>query len=462
MHTPETFEQLSAEFGAASARRRPGLLLVHHGRPLLQPYPLRRGSLSLGRGTHADVGLEDGRVSREHARVSYDGRRWTVEDLGSRNGTYVDGNAVERYEGERPRVVRVGDALFVPAEAVDEHDAEPLRAADRPLAGAALRAAWARVDEAARGSANLLILGESGAGKEVAARRYHAAGPLAQGPFVAVNCATVPRELAERLLFGARRGAFSGAVADAEGYLAAADGGTLFLDELPELELPVQAKLLRALETGEFVPLGATRPKQARFSLCCAAQADPRDDVAEGAFRADLYYRIATFSVRLPPLRERGEEISWLVCHELARQGPGPEVSASFVEACLSRPWPGNVRELFAAVRAAATEARLKGASALVRAHLDPRAGTATVRPDADARASEVVAADVLADRAAVENALRAHHGNVAACARALGVHRNQLRRWLAKGGPRGQVGRVGHGPGVAPRSALRATQSWS
>ncbi len=436
MKTSETVEQPSAEYGRHPAGRRPGLLLAFHGRPMLAPFPLLRSSLSLGRGTHADVGLDDGRVSREHARVGYDGQAWTVEDLGSRNGTFVDGAPLAgRYRGERPRVVRVGDALFVPVEAVDGHDTEPLRLPDGPLAGAALRAAWARVDEAARAAANLLLLGESGAGKEVAARRFHAAGPRAAGPFVAVNCAAVPRELAERLLFGAKKGAYSGAVADAEGYLAAADGGTLFLDELPELEPAVQAKLLRALESGDITPLGATRPKKVSFSLCCAAQADPRDDAAEGAFRADLYYRVADVTVRLPPLRERAEEIPWFLHHELARQGECPAPSASFVEACLARPWPGNVRELLGAARAAAAEARLQGAPAVTRAHLDPRAGTAPAGADgADAGAR---AAAVLADRAAVEAALREHGGNVAASARALGLHRNQLRRWLAKASAR-------------------------
>src|SRR5262249_18714382 len=155
-----------------------------------------------------------------------------------------------------------------------------------------LRELEERVAVLSRGGQNVLFIGESGVGKELLAMAYHAAGAGAKAPFVAVNCATIPRELAERLLFGTRRGAYTGAAEDAEGYLAAADGGTLFLDEVGELDPAVQAKLLRFLETGEVLPLGHTRPHKVSVRVCSATLHDLREAVSAGRFRQDLYYRI--------------------------------------------------------------------------------------------------------------------------------------------------------------------------
>src|SRR6185436_2830275 len=205
----------------------------------------------------------------------------------------------------------------------------------------------------------------------------------------AVNCAAIPHTIAERLLFGARRGAYSGAEADAIGYVQEADGGTLFLDEIAELDAQVQAKLLRVLESREVLSLGASRPRKVDFALCSAASKDLRALVGSGGLREDLYFRIGRPAVMLPALRHRPEEIPALIARELARCSPALTAHVALVEQCLLRPWPGNVRELVAEIRVAA-QAAAKDGNRVTAHHLAPSAGTvfgdgAASRPAADA-----------------------------------------------------------------------------
>jgi transcriptional regulator with PAS, ATPase and Fis domain len=176
---------------------------------------------------------------------------------------------------------------------------------------------YAAIADAARDSRTLLVVGPTGAGKELAARHFHRAGPRPQGPFVAVNCATIPAGLAERVLFGAVRGAYSGADSNADGYVHAADGGVLFLDELGELELTVQAKLLRFLETREVYAVGATRPRTVDVRVCSATHRDLRAMAGRREFREDLYFRLGRPQVALPaaPPPPRGGPLA-------ARRGP--------------------------------------------------------------------------------------------------------------------------------------------
>ena len=176
-------------------------------------------------------------------------------------------------------------------------------------------------------------------------------------------------------MFGAKRGAYSGADADAAGYLQEADGGTLFLDEIAELDAQVQAKLLRALESKEILPLGAAKPRKVELGFVSATNKDLRALVAAGALREDLYFRIGSPAVTLPPLRNRPEEIAPLVAGEMAKAAPALTAHVSLVEQCLLRPWPGNVRELIAEVRAAAQTALADGNRVTAR-HLSATAGS--------------------------------------------------------------------------------------
>lgn len=418
----------------------PGLVVLWtRDRPGSLVLPLAQGSLALGRAAQEELFSDDDRVSREHCRVSFDGTGWTVWDLESRNGTYLDGARVASKAAslELP-VLRVGRTLLWGVT-----DVRPFRSGvtvqDGGLVlGGLLKKVWAEIDLLGRAGTTLCLRGESGSGKELAARAFHAlhAGARGGSPFVGVNCAAIPEGLAERLLFGARRGAFSGATSDVQGYIQAADGGTLFLDEVAELEPRVQAKLLRVLETREVLPLGATRPESVELRVCVAAHADLTEMVANGRFREDLYYRVGRPAVVIPPLRARLDELAWLIHGEVCRAGAQLTASVRLVEACTLRAWPGNVRELIGELRRAAHRALSAGRSCVDQEDLAEDAGRRiTVTPEP---ASEPPRAPGKPPQAApsdpqIAQALRDHGGNVTRAARSLGLHRNQLRRWLAK-----------------------------
>jgi len=428
----------------SEGERVPGLLRLFSGEQVLtQAMPVRGEGLELGRGPLLGE-VQDPRMSRRHARVQFDGRHFQVTDLGSQNGTFVDGEQVAAgTPREARRVIRMGDSLFVPCADVRPLEKLGVTVVDGFVRGPALQQLLAEVSRAAKLGFSLHIHGESGVGKEGVARAFHQHGPQSGGPFVAVNCAAIPQGLAERLLFGARRGAYSGAD-DAEGYLQTAHGGTLFLDEVVELDLAVQAKLLRALETHEVLPLGGSKPKKVDIRVCSASNRDLRALVSAGKLREDLYFRIGRPQVTLPPLRQRPEELPLLLQRAVQQLSPGLGLHVSLVEACLLRPWPGNVRELLVEARTAAQAALMQGAARVEVRHLSPSAGTAfgpgapapeamagerRAPPEESSRARPVGAEE----RARIEEALRQHGGNVTATARALGMHRTQLRRLLER-----------------------------
>ncbi|MCM2357029.1 MAG: sigma-54 dependent transcriptional regulator [Geobacteraceae bacterium] len=206
---------------------------------------------------------------------------------------------------------------------------------------------FAVVRKVADTEATVLITGESGTGKELVARALHSLSSRSAFPFVAINCAAIPRELLESELFGHLKGAFTGAVRDKIGKFQAAEGGTLFLDEVGELPVELQPKLLRALQEREVAPVGATSPRKLDVRVVAATNSDLEEAIAAGTFREDLYYRLAVIPVHLPPLRERPEDIPLLLRHFAAKHG-GPSVNfAPDTVAALQRyAWPGNVREL--------------------------------------------------------------------------------------------------------------------
>lgn len=408
----------------------PGVIVVYSGlSPVLRALPLTHGKLVVGRD---EGGLpDDERLSRRHAEIAWDGRRWSVRDLGSRNGTNVDGARIEgTVTVDEPRAIRVGRTLMLPREDIRLFLGEQVVVEDELVVGPISRRVHMRIAQIASADENLLITGETGSGKEHAAHTFHARGPAARGPLVTVNCATIPEGVAERLLFGARKGAYSGAE-NADGYVVAANNGVLFLDELGELELDVQAKLLRLLETREVTPLGETRSRKVALRFCFATHRDLRRAVAEGRFREDLYHRIEQPHVHLPPLRDRREEIPWLLARALHRVSPELTMHASFVEACIHRGWSGNVRELLQHARAAGHAAMAAGERCVIHSHLDPSAGHG-----GDERRSEPEHEPAKSvSRESIERALQAESGNVAAAARGLGLHRTQLYRLLKRFG---------------------------
>jgi transcriptional regulator with PAS, ATPase and Fis domain len=348
------------------------------------------------------------------------------------------------------RTVRVGTSLFLLSKDVRPFIDLRVSRVDDLVLGPSLVRVWRQIDAFARADSNLFLCGESGTGKEEAVQAFHGFGPRSKRPLVAVNCGAIPEGMAERLVFGTRRGAYSGATADAHGYVQAADGGILFLDEVAELDLSTQAKLLRVLETKEVLALGDTRPQRVDFQLCTATHKDLHAEVSQGRFRQDLYFRLARPEVRLLPLRERIEEIPWLIELAVAQatrkmgenrlttrsdiddasdSGLALSIRTAFVDACMQRAWPGNVRELLVEVRASVHMALAEGSKWLEESHLAPQAGMGFTDEAQPGPAREALDRDALA-AVLVEN-----KGNISAAARALGVHRTQLRRWLTRHG---------------------------
>ncbi len=438
----------------------PGLVLVYSGlSPKWGVLALDPGGLELGRDSLSGL-VQDGRISRRHASVQVrEGRFWAC-DHGSRNGTAVDGRPIPASVWEPvERCLRIGESLFLPVR-----DLRPLQRVqptlkDGRVIGPRLMGRYLEIARIAQVSHTLLICGESGTGKEDAARAFHRASPASHGPFVAVNCATIPESIAERLLFGAKRGAYSSADADVGGYVQAADRGTLFLDEVAELQAAVQAKLLRLLENREVLPVGAARPLPVDLRVCSASHAALREQVAAGRLREDLYFRLGRPEITLPPLRERAEEIPWLVELVLSRQAWSGRPHHAFIEACLLRHWPGNVRELLIEVGSAAQVAQAEAGLRIEARHLSPDAGqpiriSGTHPPVAaspvgsDPKLPPVVPGEsapapsaptssptpgAAPDRAALEDVLRRTGGNVSRAAQALGLNRTTLRRLLQR-----------------------------
>lgn len=296
-----------------------------------------------------------------------------------------------------------------------------------------------------------LILGETGTGKELLARAIHHDGPRARKPFVAVNCASIPETLIEAELFGYEEGAFTGARRKGSvGRIVQAHGGTLFLDEIGDMPLALQARLLRVLQERSVAPLGATRQVDVDVHVVCATHRHLREMMAQGSFRADLYYRLNGLVVRLPALRERSD-LSVIVARMLRAQrqadgagsaAPALQIDAPVMALFASHAWPGNLRQLHHVLRTAALFA--EGQGSIRMEHLpqdfleecDPLLqGTCVTAASADAAAQDAPAAAVRrlgeTTHAAMQQALDLHRGNVSAAARALGVSRNTVYRHL-------------------------------
>jgi transcriptional regulator with PAS, ATPase and Fis domain len=415
----------------------PGLVLVvEAGKPASRALSLSEHGLELGRGSPEGALADDAEVSRTHLRASFKNDAWTFEDLGSRNGTFVDGVRIAGKVTTSPGVtaiVRLGRSLVWAVSDVRPYRGHPMLGLPppAPVVGGSSRRVLGEIALLSKASENLLIIGESGSGKELLARAFHEAqhGQSNKAPLVAVNCAAIPEGLAERLLFGAKRGAYSGAV-DADGYIQQAHGGTLFLDEIAELDSLVQAKLLRVVETREVMPLGATQSRKVSIRICAATHKDLRAEVAAGRFREDLYYRMGRPAVRNPPLRERVDEIPWLMQRALHEVDPKLSAQVTTSETCALRRWPGNIRELLHETKQAAHAALHEGVDVVRPDHYASDAGLelggSGVSEPPSSSAKQHTDEDI-------ERALEEHAGNVTGAARKLGLHRNQLRRWLEK-----------------------------
>lgn len=380
------------------------------------------------RGRRLTIGVPDPSISSRHARLSRVKNRWSIEDSGSTNGTVVEGRRVARAAVPERALFQLGSTLFclrsgvVPAE---EPDVLAVGADDVALGMATLVPSYARALDALRqvmrSSVSLLLIGETGTGKELLAQAAHRESRRS-GSLVPVNCGAIPETLLESQLFGHVKGAFSGAVRDEPGFVRASDGGTLFLDEVGDLPLASQAAMLRVLQEEEVLSVGSTRA--AKVSLRVVSATHRRvDALTTGAFRADLYARLAGFVHVLLPLRERREDLGLLLAALLPTLAPeqadGLRLRPEVGRLLYGYGWPLNVREL-----------RNTLASALLFAQsgvLEP-----AQLPEAVREAKEAGSAPL---REALVDSLARHEGNVSAVAREMGRTRTQIHRWIRRFG---------------------------
>jgi DNA-binding NtrC family response regulator len=307
---------------------------------------LQGARLAIGRDEQASIRLEGTGVSRQHAELYRQGPLYVVRDLGSTNGTWLGGKRVEHAPVTPGSVLRIGEWVGVFVEHGDEVS-EFGELAPGLFGGAAMSELLEPLKRAAPSNLPILLIGETGTGKERLARAaHHFSGRT--GPFLAMNCAALPEQLAEAELFGYRRGAFTGAERPSPGYFRAAHAGTLFLDEMPELSAALQVKLLRVLEDGVVMGLGETAGVKVDVRIVSASQKPLRELVAQNLLRQDLAARLQGLEVRIPALAARRSDVARLFLQFLKQQSGGrpPAVEARLIEALCLHDWPENVREL--------------------------------------------------------------------------------------------------------------------
>jgi DNA-binding NtrC family response regulator len=409
-----------------SAGARPALVLAFSGSAGGggQPRQIPRGGLVLGRDAAVfDDAFRDPRMAARHAEVRLEGGRAVLRDLGSEAGTRLNGHLLISERALEPGdVIRLGDTLVV--YALSASVAPP---GDPELIGdsAAMAAVRRSIDAVAGRSHSVVVQGETGTGKEVVARLLHQRSKRT-GPFIAVNCGSFTEGLLASDLFGHVRGAFTGAISDEQGLFRAADGGTLMLDEVAEIPPALQANLLRVLEMHEVRPVGGTRNVATDVRVIATSNRELTDLVRAGSFRADLYSRLAQWTVRLPLLRDRREDIPALTRHLLGRcEGLGRTLTPDLAEALLLHDWPLNVRGLLNVLSVAVVSSPDDEPLALGS---EVRLVLSTTRSLA---AGSAPAEPATLDKADLVRLMERFHGKVAAAAHELGISRSRLYRRL-------------------------------
>ena len=344
--------------------------------------------LLVGASPDCDLVLTDPAISRQHFELLTTEDGFVLRDLESKNGTDIRGIRVKQavlYGGEE---IDVGNSTLL-LSVYDEHDEFTLSRKNSfgSMIGrsAAVRQVFAELERVAPSDASLLLEGESGTGKDLAAENIHRHSPRKDQPFVVFDCAAVSPTLIESELFGHRKGAFTGADRDRRGVIESADGGTVFLNEIGETPLKLQTRLLRLLDKWETRRVGENRYRKADVRLIAATNRDLKNEVDEGRFREDLYYRLSVIRIRLPALRDRREDITLLAKRFIADRAPDQDpdkiITDQVLAMFLNHLWPGNIREL---------------RNAVDRLILFPKRPKSALRRDKDATRSPPVPADFL------------------------------------------------------------------
>jgi DNA-binding NtrC family response regulator len=432
---PEDFSGATLTLARTAAAKPVGAIvrvLDAHAVPAV--YRLSAGTCTVGSAPPSNVVVADPTISRAHVELELTPAGVAVRDLGSHNGTFYLGQRVERIVlalGSRLSLGRATLAVDADVETL-YRDPSFVGIDYAGIVGASppMQRLFGLLQRLEASTVSVLIEGESGVGKELVARALHVRSALRGGPFVAVNCGALPRELVNSELFGHKKGAFTGALENRKGAFEAADGGTLFLDEIGELPLDVQPALLRAIESGEVQPVGSDAVRQVRVRFVAATNRALKAEVGRGRFREDLYYRLAVVRLHVPPLRERIDDIELLAHHfatDLGLEALEPEL----VEQLKGRAWPGNVRELRNAVQAYAALGELVEGAPLAPETIDHALATFVNvgRPYAEQK-------EALVERfARVYLAALMKHtdGNQTAAARLAGLNRGYLGQLLIK-----------------------------
>ena len=395
--------------------------------------------LGIGTADANDLVLTDTTVSRHHISIRATTRGHLVRDLGSTNGTTINGVAIERAYLAANAVIAIGNTRirFQPVGGDEAPALSKENRWGRALgASAAMRRIFAMLPKLAEADATILIEGETGTGKTLLANAIHEASPRASKPFIVVDCGAIPPNLIESELFGHEKGSFTGATNARVGAFEAAKGGTVFLDEIGELPLDMQPKLLRALEDRLVKRIGGNDQIKLDIRIIAATNRDLRSEINRGRFRSDLYYRLNTFKLRVPPLRERRDDIPLLVSDFYAQlapneDGPPSELLADFVR----HDWPGNVRELRAAVERTVLLGDPSVWRELAEEYATDTPAPAAPRVDQFATSFRVAKEQAVAawEREYVRALIAAHDGNLSRAARAVRMDRNHLRELLVR-----------------------------
>ena len=421
------------------------LLVIAADRVSSHPLP-QMGTFKVGRGDEVDLRIEDGSVSRDHACLHF-GRsnEIHVSDSGSSNGTRVRGKRLKG--GERIAVV-AGETFEVGSALLMVQDPFGTEAVKAPVAGGpidddgiiiqdrAMTSLYQLAERVAKSTINVLLLGETGVGKDVLARKVHAMSPRADKPFLPLNCGALTEQLLESELFGHERGAFTGAVEMKMGLLEAANEGTVFLDEVGDLPMSVQVKLLRVLEERAVRRVGGLRTKAFDIRFIAATNRDLNAAIQGGSFRSDLFYRLNGISLVIPPLRQRVGEIEGLSqrfieeASKRAGQTQPPTLSPEALEWLKGYHWPGNIRELQNAIERAVL--LCTGDSITVEQLPDAvdtptGAPTPTPTPGGGGTLASVAAEEKDPERKRILDALEQCAGNQTRAAKLLGISRNTL-----------------------------------
>ncbi|HTL36903.1 MAG TPA: sigma 54-interacting transcriptional regulator [Kofleriaceae bacterium] len=402
-----------------------------------------------------DVQLTDSKVSGLHCEIRLDDRGYRLRDLDSTNGTYVSGLRINDIYIQPGTTIALGGTRFKfepLGESVEIELADTDRFGSMIGRSVKMRELFARLEKLARTDTTVLVTGETGAGKELVAEALHDHSPREKGPFVVLDCGSIPPNLIESELFGHERGAFTGATSSYAGAFERAHGGTVFLDEIGELPLAMQPKLLRVLERKEVRRVGGAKTIEVDVRICAATNRDLGVEVNRGRFREDLYYRLAVARVHVPPLRERKDDLPLLIEHILATTpgGEAAQIAQETVDLMTKHDWPGNVRELRNVIERAVLLAESPDSEDSLRRAPAPAPKSEpsiTVTPSQTATSAEgmmTVPVDVGIpfkhakqnvisefERRYISRLLAQHDGNISAAARAAGIDRMSIHKML-------------------------------